>query len=185
MWEQITIDFVEGLPKSNGRNTMLVVVDHLTKYAHLLPPKHPFLLTPWLMKFVKEIVRLHGFPIFIISNQDKLFMSNFWRELFRLQGTYHPQTDGQYEVVNKTLETYLRCFINGQPKKWRIEQSTLTILLLNLPQIYLISSPVWKNPTLPWNGKSWVNNTYRELRNIVTRARCHVRWAKVPSIRAQ
>lgn len=64
------------------------------------------------------MVRLHGIPDSIISNGDKVFLSQFWRELFQLQGmvlkhstTYHPQTDGEIVVVNRCVETYLRRFV--------------------------------------------------------------------------
>nr|KYP53509.1 Transposon Ty3-I Gag-Pol polyprotein [Cajanus cajan] len=75
--------------------------------------------------FVKEVVRLHGIPRTIFSDRDPLFLSNIWRELFRLQSTklrmsssYHPETDGQSEVLNRFLETYLHCFALEQPKNW-------------------------------------------------------------------
>ncbi|TYK08533.1 transposon Tf2-1 polyprotein isoform X1 [Cucumis melo var. makuwa] len=89
VWNDISMDFIEGLPKAVGYETV----------ADL---------------FVKEIVRLHGFPQSIVSDRDKIFLSHFWKELVRLSGTqlnrstaYHPQTDGQIEVVNKSVESYL------------------------------------------------------------------------------
>lgn len=87
--------------------------------------KHPFDAFTVASVFMREIVRLHGFPASIISDRDIIFLSTFWKELFKLHGTalkkstsYHPKTDGQTEIVNKSLETYLRCFVGSKPRMW-------------------------------------------------------------------
>jgi hypothetical protein len=71
------------------------------------------------------VVKLHGFPNSIVSDRDKVFTSSFWQQLFKLSGTtlamtssYHPQSDGQSEALNKCLEQFLRCFTVDQPKQW-------------------------------------------------------------------
>jgi len=112
------MDFIEGLPISNGHSVIMVVVDRLSKYAHFIPLKHPFTAASIAKIFVANVVRLHRIPTSIVSDRDKVFISSFWQTLFQLQGmqlcmssSYHPQTDGQTEVVNHVLEQYIRCFI--------------------------------------------------------------------------
>jgi hypothetical protein len=106
-WCDLTMDFIEGLPRSTGYNYILVVVDRFSKYAHFAPLKHPF-TTPGVAKLVLDtVVCLHGMPRSIVSDRDKIFIISFWKELFRLMDTtlvtstvYHTQTDRQTEWVN-------------------------------------------------------------------------------------
>ncbi|KAL5790449.1 hypothetical protein ACOSQ2_005337 [Xanthoceras sorbifolium] len=125
IWTDLSIDFVEGLPPSQGYTIIMVVVDRLSKYSHFVPMRHPFTALSLAKYFISNIVKLHSFPRSIISDRDKIFICSFWRNLFQLQGTelkmsssYHSQTDGQTEVTNRTLEQYVKCFMGDQPKKW-------------------------------------------------------------------
>ena len=123
--DEVSMDFIGGLPLSHGFDTIMVVVDRFTKYSHFVGLRYPYSTKQVANSFVKEIVRLHGFPSSITSDRDRVFISQFWAEDFRSSGTslrhsttYHPQTNGQTEVVNNSLETYLHCFSGTHPKKW-------------------------------------------------------------------
>lgn len=123
IWTDITLDFIDGLLRLQGHDVIIVVVDRLSKYAHFIAPSHPYTTTTIAHLFIDHIFRLHGMPQSIVSDRDPKFTSSFWRELFCLQGThlnltlaYHPQCDGQLEVVNRCLETYLRVFVGARSK---------------------------------------------------------------------
>lgn len=96
VWDDVTMDFIEGLPRSNGFDMIHVVVDRLSN-AHFISLKHPSSAPTVALAFVKKVVRLHGIPLSIILDQDKVFMSKFWTELYHVQGmslkwssAYHP-----------------------------------------------------------------------------------------------
>jgi hypothetical protein len=121
----ISMDFIVGLPKSSNKIIIMVVADHLSKYAHFCALQHPFTACTLAQVFMDNIFKLHGMPHSIVSDRDPTFTGNFWQELFKLQGTqlhlstaYHPQIDGQTEIVNKCLETYLRYFASNRQHQW-------------------------------------------------------------------
>lgn len=104
------MDFIEGFPKVGGKAVILTVVDHFSKYSHFILLSHPYTANSVAQAFFDDIVRLHGIPYSIVSDRDPVFTSNFWTELFRLAGlmlhlssAFHPQSDGQSEVVNRTI----------------------------------------------------------------------------------
>jgi len=79
------MDFIEGLPVLRGRDTILVVVNRLSKYAHFLALAHPFTAAVAAKSYFEHIFKLHGLPKTIVSDKDETFMSNFWTKLFTLQ----------------------------------------------------------------------------------------------------
>ena len=106
-------------------STILIVVDRLSKYIYLGALPADFTVAKVAELFVEIVVKHHGFPKSIIFDCDPVFVSTFWRGLFELSGTklsmrssYHPQTDGKTEVVNRGLEQYIRAFVQDNPKTW-------------------------------------------------------------------
>jgi hypothetical protein len=124
-WEVITMDFITGLPKTNKKHdSIMVVVEKLTKAAHFVPVKTTHTMNNIAEIFMKEIARLHEIPRTIISDRVTKFTSNLWRGLFKGFGTnlnfrtsYHPQTDGKTERVNQIIEDMLRMYVMDKPSK--------------------------------------------------------------------
>ena len=115
------MDFVVGLPMTERKHdSVWVIVDRLTKSAHFLPVRTDYSLDNLANLYIKEIVRLHGILVSIISDRDPRFTSRFWGKLQEVLGTrlnfstaFHPQMDGQLERVIQILEDMLRsCVID-------------------------------------------------------------------------
>ncbi|WJX45504.1 hypothetical protein P8452_32379 [Trifolium repens] len=125
-WNSISMDFITGLPKTRRKHDSIwVIVDRLTKSAHFLPVRITDTAEKLTDIYVAEIVRLHGIPSSIVSDRDPKFTSHFWRTLhealgtkLRLSSAYHPQTDGQTERTNQSLEDLLRACVLDDRGSW-------------------------------------------------------------------
>jgi hypothetical protein len=113
-WETIGIDFVGPLPESENLNgkfdMLLVIIDHLTSMVHLAPTKQTYHAKDLAEVIFDQVYKLHGMPSHIVSDQDLLFTSTFWKTLNNLAGielcmssAFHPQTDGATEDANCTI----------------------------------------------------------------------------------
>ena len=118
--------FITGLPKSSKKNdSIMVVVDKLSKATHFIPVKSIYKAINIEKIFMKEILRLCGIPKVIISDRDVQFTRKFWKDLFKGLDTqlnfnvaYHPQTDGKTKRTNQILEDMLIMYVIERPGKW-------------------------------------------------------------------
>ena len=130
-WDSISMDFITKLPLSHEPLTetlydsILVIVDRFTKYAIFLPYKEASGAQELAYTMLREVFSHHGLPGEIVSDRDRKFVSKFWQALVRRLGVkhkmstaYHPQTDGQTERTNQTLEQYLRAYVNYPQDDW-------------------------------------------------------------------
>ena len=120
------MDFITGLPETEGSNSFWVIVDRLTKMAHFVACNDTMGPKDLAEGFITHIVRAHGLPNSIVSDRGSLFTSKFWKQIMEAMGTtrnlstaFHPETDGQTERTNATLEQYLRAFCNYQQDNWK------------------------------------------------------------------
>jgi len=120
------MDFITELPRTAaGYDTLLVVVDKLSKMCHLIPTDGNLTVERLAPLFFTNVIRLHGWPTTIVSDRDKLFTSKLWEALSALYGThlarssaFHPQTDGQTERYNRILEDMLRNYVCPDMNDW-------------------------------------------------------------------
>ena len=124
-WDSIGMDFIGPFPESEGFNYLWVVICRLSSMVHLIPVNTTTTATELSSIYIREVVRLHGLPASIVCDRDPKFTSKWWRELQRLLGTkllmstsFHPQTDGATERVNRSIGQILRAFISPDQKDW-------------------------------------------------------------------
>jgi len=119
------MDFITDLPKSEGYDTIVVVIDRPTKMSHFIPCLKYLDARQFTNLFMREIVRLHRLPHDIITDRGTLFTSDLWKETTgklgierRLRTAFHPQTDGLIRWTNNILEQYHPAYINYQQDDW-------------------------------------------------------------------
>ena len=120
-WNFIFIDFIKKLPSYSGFNTILIIVNQLTKQAIFIPAHDTITSVDLACLFVLHVFSKHGVPSYVTSNRGLEFVSNFFQSLgtaldmwLHFTLGYHPKGDGQTEHMNQTLEQYLRIYCNYQ-----------------------------------------------------------------------
>lgn len=183
-WAGISLDFVTGLPVSEGNTTVLTVVDRFSKMTHFIAlPKLPSAKeTAEVM--MHNVFRIHGFPRDIVSDRGPQFISRFWKEFCSLIGAtvsltsgYHPESNGQTERLNQELETCLRCLVSQNPSSWSRHLTWVEYAHNTLPTTATGLTPFecvfgYQSPVFPETEKEvTVPSAHALVR------RCHRIWA--------
>ncbi len=152
-WHTVTLDLITSLPRSKqGNDAIVVFVDKFSKLSHYVPTTTDITAPRLATLFIDNIVRLHGLPSNIISDRDPRFTSLFWKSMWKQLGTnlsmstsFHPQSDGQTERQNRTLEESLRSYIDYNHSDWDIHLSILELAHNNSIHASTGYSPMFLN----------------------------------------
>jgi len=124
-WQSVSMDFIVELPPSQGYDAIYVCVDRFTKMAHFIPTNSDVTAEQTADLYLRGVFKNHGLPIDIVSDRGTQFVSKFSRRLLELldikgnrSTAYHPESDGQTERVNQTLEQYLRIYCDFHQDDW-------------------------------------------------------------------
>ena len=152
-WQWVSLDLITGLPPSrSGNDAIVVFVCRLTKMVHYVATRTNVTAPQLATLFMREVVRLHGVPEAILSDRDPRFTAHFWRAFWEQLGTtltmstaYHPQTDGQTENANRTLEVILRARVNFAQTDWDQHLAAAELAVNNAQQASTGFSPFYLN----------------------------------------
>lgn len=175
-WTHISMDFITDLPRSSGCTVIWVVVDRFSKMAHFVPLPGLPSARELADLFLNHVFRLHGAADDIASDRGVQFISRFWRSFCLRLGIklsfsswFHPETNGQTERTNQTLEQYLRCFVSDCQEEWPHINPSRRWLITTLSMLPLrcLRSGVWGAgildsllwPGLPLTHRWWINGS--------------------------
>ena len=124
-WDMLSVDFVMELPLSSGHDTVMTVVDSVSKWMHFIPTHMTVTVEEVARLFLHQVWKLHSLSKCVVLDHGSQFVAHFTRELYRLLGiklasstAWHPQTDRQMKRVNQELDQYLWLFVNEQQDNW-------------------------------------------------------------------
>ena len=151
-WESVTFDLITKLPESDGFDSICVFVDRLTKMTHFVACKESMTAADFAQLFIDNIVRLHGLPAEVISDRGIQWNNEFWKSLcsllkikHKMSSAYHPQTDGQTERMNRTLEEMLRAYIPVTGDNWSRSLACAEFAINNAKQASTKETPFFLN----------------------------------------
>jgi hypothetical protein len=152
-WESVSMDLIVKLPTTaDGHDSILVFVDRLSRMVHLVPTTESLNARSFAALFVNNVVRLHGLPATFISDRGPQFNNNFWAHTCELLGmdkrmysAFHPQTDGQTERTNRTLEEMLRAYVSLEHDDWNAKLACAEFAINNSWQETVKNTPFFLN----------------------------------------
>ena len=196
--QSIAIDFITGLPKSNGIDAIMTVTGRLTKMVHVLPTQSKATASDIASLFFRQFVRCHGIPKNIVSDRDSKFISHFWQALSKLlniklkmSSTDHPQSDGQSERTNRTVIEMLRALVNERGSNWLQFLPLIEICINNSKQVSTGYSPYFINYGYHPNFNALFNNVsttsnvpaaeefFKRIRDATAQAKLNIEQAQV------